>query len=71
MRAWASHQLLEDQQANRAPARESHDQILLHGQSVRDGERTPACTDAAVGEEGEDRRGVELQPASVRSGNGL
>jgi len=36
MRAWASHQLLKDQQANRALAKGSHDHIFLHGQSVRD-----------------------------------
>lgn len=35
-RAWASHQLVEDQQANRALTKGSHDHILLHGQSVRD-----------------------------------
>lgn len=39
MRAWASHQLLKGQQANRALARGSHDHIFLHGQSVRDDER--------------------------------
>ena len=39
MRAWASHQLLKGQQANRALAKGSHDHILLHGQSVRDDER--------------------------------
>jgi hypothetical protein len=39
MRAWTSHQLLEDQQANRAVIKGSHDHILLHGQSVRDDER--------------------------------
>jgi hypothetical protein len=36
MRAWASHQLLKGQQANRALTKGSHDHILLHGQSVRD-----------------------------------
>jgi hypothetical protein len=39
MSAWASHQLLKQQQANRARAKGSHDHILLHGQSVRDDER--------------------------------